>query len=460
MKPSPSDLEAPSLPLPPGSSGWPLVGETFAFLRDPFAFGRERRARHGRVFRTSILGRRTAVLAGPEGVTAFLDRDNITREGAHPSPVRALFGGINMNMFDGAAHFALKSMSLEAFDRAALAAYLPDLQALVAGTLAREAGRDVRGVDVFRRMAMEGIAGNVLGLAPGPETAALAADTTEVVNGLLAVPIPLPWARFGRGLRAKDRIFARYRDLVRAHRDELARHPDQRRDGLSRLLAARHRPTDQAPAQSFSDEEVLLELHHIMLAGYIVFGLFVELVVRLDESAPLLGRARQEVREVLGDDEHAPLTPAHLRSLTLLERMVREAKRTAPILPIVFGRARRDFVCQGRRIPAGWDVHLALSLCNDDPDVFSSPEAYDPDRYLPPRAEDQRHPHAFVPQGGGPLTGHKCLGYDYATLFGQVFLIELLRRYDVRRLDRASRLNTAVLPQEPRDGLRIHLTPR
>jgi sterol 14-demethylase len=163
---------------------------------------------------------------------------------------------------------------------------------------------------------------------------------------------------------------------------------------------------------------------------------------------------------VVGTDAATPLGPVHLRELALLERMVREAKRTAPILPVVFGKARRDFLCQGYRIPRGWDVHLALSLCNADPAVFASPGDFDPDRYLAPRAEDRRHVHAYVPQGGGPPTGHRCLGVDYATVFGQIFLVELLRGYDVKRLEPGARVNTSLLPQEPSDGQRLRLTPR
>lgn len=449
-----------STPLPPGRMGAPLLGETLAFLRDPFAFFARRGRDHGPVFRTRILGRPVAVVSGPEGVASFLDAENITREGAHPAQVKALFGGVNMNMLDGDAHRVLKAMALEAFSPSALAAYVPDLQRLVARTLAEHTDRDIRGVEVFRRMAMEGIAQNVLGLAPGPDTDALCADTITVVRGLLAIPIDLPWSRFGRALRARERIFARYRSLMAAHREALAKDPSRRHDGLDHLLAARATDAASGEARAFNDQELLLELHHVMLAGYIVFGLFVELVRRLDESPALTDRARQEVVSIVGRDPTAALGPTHLRQLELLERMVREAKRTARILPVVFGKARRDFVCQGYRVPRGWDVHLALSLCNADPAVFGNPDAFDPDRYLPPRADDRRHPHAYVPQGGGLPTGHRCLGVDYATVFGQVFLVELLRGYDLARREPGASVDTALLPQEPRDGQRLLLTRR
>jgi len=444
--------------LPPGRSGPPLLGETLSFLRDPFGFLASRRAAHGRVFRTRILGRNVAVLAGPDAVAAFLDAENVTRELAHPNQVRTLFGGINMNMFDGARHLALKAMALEAFDHAALASYLPPLEELVASTLRKAAGREVSGVALFRQLAIEGIARNVFGLSAGPETDALREDYGKVIDGLLAVPLPLPGTRFGRAVRARDRIFARFRTLLAQHRQALALEPARRQDGLDRMLAARHLRPD-GTTQAYGDEELLLELHHIVMAGYIVFGLFVELVRRLDEQPSFAARARQELADAFAATSLSAggaLTPAILRRLIFSERLVREAKRTAPILPLVFGKARRDFTCHGYRIPAGWDVHLALSLCNDDPEVFAHPELFDPERYAEPRQEDQRRPHAYVPQGGGPPTGHRCLGFDYSTMFGQVFLAVLLRGYTFARREPTSAYDTG-LPREPKDGQRLTL---
>ena len=77
-------------PLPPGSNGLPLLGETLAFAKNPFAFIGQRRARFGDVFRTSILGKPTVDIAGPKHVPTWLDPTKIQRAGVilchnHPS---------------------------------------------------------------------------------------------------------------------------------------------------------------------------------------------------------------------------------------------------------------------------------------------------------------------------------------------------------------------------------------
>ncbi|KAJ9672903.1 hypothetical protein PVL29_026242 [Vitis rotundifolia] len=47
--------------LPPGSFGWPIIGETIEFLKD------EELKYSPHVFKTKILGEKTAVICGPAG---------------------------------------------------------------------------------------------------------------------------------------------------------------------------------------------------------------------------------------------------------------------------------------------------------------------------------------------------------------------------------------------------------
>jgi retinoid hydroxylase len=93
-------------PLPPGSNGLPLLGETLAFANNPFAFIHQRHARHGDVFRTSILGSPTVFFVGPKLAETYLDPANIQREGAMPANIMALFGGNPdiVPLLDGEAH--------------------------------------------------------------------------------------------------------------------------------------------------------------------------------------------------------------------------------------------------------------------------------------------------------------------------------------------------------------------
>jgi retinoid hydroxylase len=433
--------------LPPGRMGLPLLGETPAFLRNVFRFLEDRQQRHGNVFKSGVLGRKIVFLAGTEGAEAFYDAENISRADAHPYPFVDLFGGINMEMYDGPRHFALKSMALTAFDLDAIAGYLPDMQRVIEAHLSRMAGAgEVSATRELRRLAIDTISRNVMGLEPGPDTEVIARDYADVLTGLLSFPLGIPGTPYGRARAARDRLLSRIRGVISERRARPGN------DGLSRMLGAK-----AADGRVYTDDEAALEVHHIVIAGFIVYALMAEAMRRLAEQPELLERCAAEIRE------HAsggPLTMAALAKLRLTTSVILEAKRFAPLVPLAFGRARRSFACGDFTVPKGWTVYLALSLINRDATIYQEPGRFDPDRFGPGRAEHRKHPMAFIPQGAEPPTGHRCLGLDYSTILATAFVALLVRSYQwevpVQNLD----YDWQKVPPEPKDGLRVRIRRR
>jgi steroid delta-isomerase-like uncharacterized protein len=434
--------------LPPGSMGLPLLGETLAFVRNPYGFLEERHRRYGNVFRSRVVGRKVVFLSGIEGAEAFYDPANITREDAHPFLLTDMFGGVNMEMYDGPRHVALKSMALEAFDAAALARYLPDLQSLIEATLEQLAGGGSFSATVeLRRLALGAIARNLLGLAPGPETDELTRDYGTMLAGLASlVPVNARGLPYARAMEARDRLLARIGDLVRQRRAT----PGS--DGLTVMLTAR-----AEDGRTYTDVEAVLEVHHVVVAGFIVFALMAEAMRRLAEDPRLRERCREEIA---ANAPTGPLTAETLASMRRVAAVVMETKRLTPLVPLAFGRAARHFTCDGFDIPQGWTVYLALHLNNRDPSVFKDPERFDPDRFGLDRAEHHAHPMAFIPQGAEPPTGHRCLGLDYSTVLASAFVALLLRGYDWELPPQDLRTDWSKRPPEPHDGLRVLLIAR
>ncbi|WP_178378140.1 hypothetical protein [Chroogloeocystis siderophila] len=54
-----------SLPVPPGSFGLPVIGETLSFLHDP-NFMQRRQQQHRNIHKTHVFGRPTVVMIGAE----------------------------------------------------------------------------------------------------------------------------------------------------------------------------------------------------------------------------------------------------------------------------------------------------------------------------------------------------------------------------------------------------------
>lgn len=437
-------------PLPPGSSGLPLIGETLPFISDMFGFMRTRFERHGRVFRSHILGSPTVFVTGADLTDVWLDESCVQRAGSFPANVRALFGGESLPLLDGEEHRTRKQLVMTAFKRDAFAEYLPKLEAAVRASLGRAieaASDDFSWLAEMKRLAVDAILRTVFGIAPGPEMEAMLGDYAAITRGFTGLPIDLPGTDFRAGLKARDRIFERIRAAIAAHRNS----PSAFEDGLARLLAA------EVDGKRLSDEELVLELHHVVIAGLIVFAELACMVTALTEREDIRQRLVAEVDTVVGADA---ITLEALGRMPYLERVVLETKRACPNVPVSFGRARKDFEIGGYRVKQGWFVFMSVYANNIDERYFPSPESFDPDRFAPERAEHARHRHAYQPQGAGKDSGHRCAGKDFSTVFMQIFLARLIRDVTWTLPDQELGLRWDVVPPEPRGGLKANVKPR
>jgi retinoid hydroxylase len=429
--------------LPPGSSGLPLVGETLPFLSDMFGFIRARTQRYGPVFRSHILGHPTAFISGPEVCDQWLDERKIQRADSFPAPVLQLFGGPGiLPVMDGAEHRQRKELLMAAFTREALATYLPGLQKVIESALARWAtGVEQPLLPELKLLAIEGICGNVLGMEPGPELTRLIGDYGVLFKGFTSLPLNLPGLPFHASLRARDRILGQLAEQVRRHQ------AGRLDDGLSRVLAAR-----TADGKGMAPEHATAEMHHVVLAGVIVFAELGAMVLELSRHPAVRERV---VAEAKAAAPAGPVTPGQLRQMPYLDQTVMEVKRTCPNVPVSFGRSRVPIHIGDATIPAGWNVMMAVGAHNLNP-IFTDPERFDPDRFGEPRAEQRRHPQAFAPQGAGSvLGGHKCAGFDYSTVFMQLFTVLLARGYRWEVPPQDLSMNRALVPPEFKSGLRV-----
>lgn len=417
----------------------PLLGETLSFAKNPFRFIEARLPAHGRIFRSSVLGRKTAVIAGADAAGAFIDPAIVMREGSMPPHVQELFGGRSLPLLDGEAHAARKCTVLQAFGRDALAAYLPIIQKTIEDYAARwSKENEIRWVDEMKRLAIEVICSTIIGMPRSEEMDQLRRDYGVLTAGFATLPINIPGTRYRKALQARDRIFDVLRRVVRERR----RVPTN--DGLSRILAS----------GSLSDEDAALELHHVVIAGFIVWAELAAMVKQLTDHPDVRARLSAEVAGT------GALTLEGFASMPYLLQVVNEVKRLCPIIPAVFGKTRAPMTFGGATVPAGWMVMWAVTPSHVGHSVYSDPQKFDPDRFSPERAEDKRHEHAFAPQGAGPVTGHRCPGLDFATHFMCVFAVVLPRGYTWELPAQNFDLDWSKTPPEMKDGLRAAVRQR
>jgi cytochrome P450 len=256
----------------------------------------------------------------------------------------------------------------------------------------------------------------------------------------------LPGTAYTNGLKARDRILASLEEIAQRHIDS----PPQQPDGLSRILAAAK--DAGAPIDA---ETAAREMHHFLLAGLIVYAELAATLRVLNEHPEVRERLRAEV---LANAPSGPIGPTQLRAMPYLMQVVDEVKRTCPNVPMSFGRAKRDIDVAGYSIPQGALVMMAIYESNLYP-IFTAPEAFDPGRSSPEHDEKKRAADAFMPQGAGAITFHKCAGYDFATVMMQLFAALALRmaKWDLPAQDLSLKW---VVPPEHKSGLVVRWSKR
>lgn len=429
---------------PPGSLGAPFVGEALSFLRDPFEFTLARTRRHGNVWKTRILGDTVVFFAGPKAFSFFMDPEHFTRQRGSPRFLQELLHPDAVPFLDGDRHKTRKRLLLAAFTDEALGSYLPGIfqivERFVGGwTTERAVGAELAqlGFDVA----------DYLFAASDPQRSntAGAADFAVMNKGTFSPPINMPFTAYGKAIRARDRLRAYIREQVRT------------RDGAGTALGVLK--SARGPGgEALTPEELEIELLHFYFAAHGgLTAALAWLLVVLGQQPELAARLRAEADAVLGD---AAPTLAQVHQLAAARAVSREVLRAYPIAPVTFlGVAKRDLELDGFHIRAGWKGAGAIWATLQDGTTFRDPTAFRGDR-LGDSAVDALAPGAFVPQGGGPMDGHRCAGEALIQTVMPAFLGWFVKRYDLALPAQDTTPGGGGLGPMPRSGLRLAVTRR
>ena len=220
-------------------------------------------------------------------------------------------------------------------------------------------------------------------------------------------------------------------------------------DLLSMLMRAR-----DEDGSSMTDKQLRDEVLTFLLAGHETTAL------ALSWTWYLLGQnpeAEQKLHEELDRvlDGRVP-TFADLPALSNAERVIKESLR---LYPPAWGLARtviNEFELGGYRIPAGSNVVMSTWVVHRNPKYFPDPEKFDPDRWLPERA--QKLPKfAYFPFGGGP---RQCIGASFAMMEATLLLATIAQRFQFRAEPGHVVTPTPSFTLRPKQGIRMRIEER
>jgi cytochrome P450 len=226
------------------------------------------------------------------------------------------------------------------------------------------------------------------------------------------------WFRIARRLRFRRAIRTLERFIFRVVEQRRRNHTDNG-DLVSLLLWAR----DEQTGEAMSDVQIRDELMTMLQAGNDTVSDAITWTWYLMAKHPeVRQRVELEVDSTLGG--RLPQL-ADLPALDYTTRVIFESLRIYPP-GWAFGRSPvEDDVIGGYHVPAKSMVVISPYATHRLPDIWSNPDSFDPDRFLPERSQG-RPRFAYFPFSAGP---RQCIGASLATLEAQMIISMAAQRF-------------------------------
>ncbi|XP_057420620.1 beta-amyrin 28-monooxygenase-like [Lotus japonicus] len=441
--------------LPPGASGWPVVGETFEFRKrslegSPTRFIQERMDKYdSRVFKTSLFGSLLAVLCGPAGHKFLFSNENKNVQVWWPGSVRKLMSQSLVSRVGDEAKMTRKLL-LSFLNAETLRNFVPKMDSIAQRHIKThwEGKVQVLVYPIIQLYTFELACCLFLSIEDS-QVPNLSSLFDVFLKGIIAFPINLPGARFHRAMKAADAIRKEIKMILKKRKvnlEEKRASPTQ--DLLSHLLV-----TSDANGRFLSDMEIIDNILLLLFAGHdtsrSVISSVMNYLGQLPQVYELVLKEQLEISQ--GKEEGELLRWEDVQKMKYTWNVVSEVMRLSPPVRGAYREAIKDFTYADYNIPKGWKLLWNTGSSHKDPTLFSNPENFDPSRF----EGEGPVPFSYVPFGGGP---RMCLGQEFARLEILVFMHNIVKRFKWNLVLHDEKFKYDPL-LEPEKGLPIQLQP-
>ncbi|CAN1351792.1 Cytochrome P450 716B2 [Linum perenne] len=447
------------LTLPPGEMGLPWIGETMDFYKSQRnnrlfdQFVRPRMSRHGKIFKTRLMGSPTIVVNGAEANRFFLSNEFKLVVSSWPASSVQLMGRNSIMEAKGDRHRMVRGLIATSVGYSALEALVPKMCGIVQTSLSRHWGRgETKEVSLYfwtKKLTFEIVFECLLGIEMERGTMKM---FERVLEGVFAPPIGFPGSKFSRAKKAREEIERMLLKVVREKRTEVEARGggggEEEGQLMWRLVKAMIQ--GEITEEEVVDNVVLLVFAAHDTTSFVVAMMFKMLAQHSDCYRLLL----QEHIEIVKNNEGkvGNLSLEDVKRMKYTWEVARESMRLFPPIFGSFRKAIQDIEFEGFIIPKGWKVLWTAYGTHYSEEYFDDPMSFNPTRF-----RDQNiPPYVYVPFGGGPRV---CAGSQLAKLNILVLVHYVVTSYDWSLVLPNEGITMDPLPF-PSHGMPIRITPK
>ncbi|XP_012439616.1 cytochrome P450 87A3 isoform X1 [Gossypium raimondii] len=468
--------------LPPGSMGFPLVGETLQFFTpnttfDIPPFVKERLKRYGPIFKTSLVGRPVIVSTDPDLNHFIFLQEGQLFQSWYPDTFTEIFGRQNVGSLHGFMYKYLKNMVLNLFGPESLKKMLPEVENTACRRLQSWSSQEtIELKEATASMIFDLTAKKLISYDQDNSPENLRENFVAFIQGLISFPLNIPGTAYHKCLQGRKNAMKMLKDLLNERRSMPRKHQS---DFFNFVLE------ELQKEGTILTEAIALDLMFVLLfASFETTSLALTLAVKfLSDNPSVLNTLTDEHEAILRNRENTDsgltwkeyksmrytfqvrelyyfiLLIAfinfhkgvyfHLKSATCMQ-FINETVRLANIVPGIFRKTLREIQFKGYTIPAGWAVMVCPPAVHLNPAKYQNPLTFNPSRWE--GTEINGASKNFMAFGGGMRF---CIGTDFTKVQMAVFLHCLVTKYRWEAIKGGNVLRTPGL-QFP-DGFHIQL---
>ncbi|KAH7553369.1 hypothetical protein JRO89_XS12G0003000 [Xanthoceras sorbifolium] len=433
-----------NLPLPPGSLGWPYIGETFQlYSQNPNVFFASKVKRYGSIFKTHILGCPCVMISNPEAAKFVLVTRAHLFKPTFPASKERMLGKQAIFFHQGDYHTKLRKLVLRAFMPESVKNIVSDIESIAKDSLQSWEGRLITTFQEMKTYTFNVALLSIFGKDEVLYREDLKRCYYILEKGYNSMPINLPGTLFHKSMKARKELAQILAKILSTRREMKLDHTD--------LLAS------FMGDKGLTDEQIADNIIGVIFAARDTTASVLTWILKyLGENPTVLQAVTEEQEAIIkskentssGGDEKV-LSWADSKKMPITSRVIQETLRVASILSFTFREAVKDVEYQGYLIPKGWKVLPLFRNIHHSPEIFPDPEKFDPSRF-----EVAPKPNTFMPFGNGT---HACPGNELAKLEMLVLLHHLTTKYRWSMVGSNSGIQYAPFAL-PQNGLPIILT--
>ncbi|WVZ53918.1 hypothetical protein U9M48_004804 [Paspalum notatum var. saurae] len=395
--------------LPPGSMGFPIIGETLHYFKISHSIGipsyfQRRLKRYGPVFKTCLVGQPVVISLDPELNRFIFQQEGKMFRSWYPETANRIFGKESVTRYSGTVHKFTRSLASKLFGSENLKQKLiRELEvAMKQGFAAWAAKPSIDVKDAVADMIFDMIAKKMIGMGPD-ESRVLKNNFEDFFKGILCFPIYFPGTSFYK-LRTPEK---KHGDLLDPFVEEL-------------------RSEKPVIDESFAIDA----LAALLFASFATISASLTVGLKLLTDNPKVVKTLKEEHEAIlkkRENTNDGFTWEEYKSLKFTTQVMNEISRLSNVAPGIFRKTLMDVQVNGYTIPAGWLVMISPMAAHLNPTLFEDPLKFNPWRWTTQDETKRRMQQKnFMPFGGGIRL---CLGEDFSKLFISLFLHVLVSNY-------------------------------